>query len=499
MHLLLRADSDASIGAGHVIRSLALARRWLAAGGAATFLGRIASDRLRARIADAGVHVRQLSGSGAADDLRETLAALDDLRRDGPVWAVVDGYAFDPAYHAAIRASGVPLLVIDDLADLSCYHADIVLNQNLDAEHLAYHADADTRRLLGVRFALLQPEFEPFRDRAIDVPPVARRMLVTTGGADPHGATSLILKALDDVRIDGLDITVVAGPAARASVEQAAAGSRHACHVAGDVRDMAALMASMDLAITGGGSTCWELAFLGLPAIVLELSDNQQRSSRALAAAGAVESAGAVQTLAPAALAARIAALCADAPRRAAMSAAGRRLVDGRGAARVVSRLGLGLPPLTLRIATPDDARPLWELATEPSVREQSFNTAPIPWDAHAAWFERMSASPAAIMWVMTGDRGLAGQVRYETRDGDAEIGISVAAPFRGYGLAARLLASTWAESCRRLNVARARGVVFTSNQSSAAAFREAGFVETGGLETIRGHECHVFTRTLES
>jgi len=132
-------------------------------------------------------------------------------------------------------------------------------------------------------------------------------------------------------------------------------------------------------------------------------------------------------------------------------------------------------------------------------VRQQSFNPAPIPWDAHAAWFERMAASPTAVMWVMTGARGLAGQVRYESQDGDAEIGISVAAAFRGFGLAARLLASTWRESCRRLGVPRARGVVFTSNQSSSAAFREAGFVETGGFETIRGRECHVFTRTLES
>ena len=55
MHLLLRADSDASIGAGHVMRSLALGRRWIAGGGLATLLGRVESERLRQRVSDAGV------------------------------------------------------------------------------------------------------------------------------------------------------------------------------------------------------------------------------------------------------------------------------------------------------------------------------------------------------------------------------------------------------------------------------------------------------------
>lgn len=260
---------------------------------------------------------------------------------------------------------------------------------------------------------------------------------------------------------------------------------------------MASLMASMDLAVTGGGSTCWEMAFLGLPAIVLELSDNQQRSARALDAAGAVENAGEIQTQEVTVLAERIQSLCRDAGRRGAMSAAGRRLIDGEGGNRVIRRLGLGLPPLQLRLATDPDSRDLWLLANEPSVRQQSFNASPIAWDTHVAWLERLLASPSARMWVMVGETGLAAQVRYELKGEYAEIGISVAPSYRGFGLAARILASTWAEACRELGVTSARGVVFTTNRSSAAAFREAGFVESGSTKTILGHECHVFTRTV--
>ena len=499
MHLLLRADSDASIGAGHVMRSLALARRWIAGGGSATLLARVESERLRQRVADAGVVLLPLEAPLLpADDLRQTIAALKGLHRDEPPRVVVDGYAFDTEYHAAIRSHGFPLLVIDDLADRPCYHADIVLNQNLDAEHLPYRGVADTRWLLGARYALLQPEFDRWRDRELETPAAARRILVTVGGGDPHGATALILTALNSVAIDGFEITIVAGPAARSSVEHTAR-SRHTCRVLDDVRDMASLMASMDLAVTGGGSTCWELAFLGLPAIVIELSDNQQMSARPLAAAGAVENAGPVAAQDAGALAARIGALCVDAERRRGMSEAGRRLVDGQGGARVVGRLGLGLPRLTLRRTTPADSRALWALANEPSVRQQSFDPSPIAWPTHAAWFEKISGSPAARMWVIAGDAGVAGQIRYEAGTDGAEIGISVAPAFRGFGLAARMLASTWADACRELGSPRARGVVFATNDSSSAAFREAGFVENGGLQIIRGHECRVFTKLLES
>jgi UDP-2,4-diacetamido-2,4,6-trideoxy-beta-L-altropyranose hydrolase len=500
MHLLLRADSDPSIGAGHVMRSLALARRWIAGGGSATLLGRVDSERLRDRVADTRVVFRSLEASlPAADDLKQTMGMLTELRRDGTTWAAVDGYAFDAEYHAEIRRRGFPLLVIDDLADRPIYHADIVLNQNLGAEHLTYRGDADTRWLLGARYALLQPEFDLWRDREPVTPVVARRILVTVGGADPHGVTALILRALDAVAIEDLEITVVAGPAARQAVVEQTAGSRRTCHLLEDVRDMASVMASMDLAVTGAGSTCWELAFLGLPAIVIELSDNQRLPARSLAAAGAVENAGPVQAQDVSALASRIHALCHDFEGRRTMTDAGRRLVDGQGAARVISRLGLGLPSLTLRRATDTDSRALWTMANEPSVRQQSFNPSPIAWPTHVTWFERISSSPAARMWVMAGEAALAGQIRYEAGPDGAEIGITVAPKFRGVGIAARLLASTWASACRELGTSRARGVVFATNDASKAAFREAGFAESGGLQMIRGHECHVFTKLLDA
>ena len=58
-------------------------------------------------------------------------------------------------------------------------------------------------------------------------------------------------------------------------------------HLHIDTPAMAKLMAEVDLAVGAGGTTTWERACLGLPAIVTAIADNQRDNVRALAAAGA--------------------------------------------------------------------------------------------------------------------------------------------------------------------------------------------------------------------
>ena len=95
-------------------------------------------------------------------------------------------------------------------------------------------------------------------------------------------------------------------------------------------------------------------------------------------------------------------------------------------------------------------------------------------------------------IWVAERDGVIAGSVRYDAQGAAALIGIAVATPFRGRGLATRLLADTWLDACRALNVDRARGVVFEGNRPSQTAFARAGFTE-GVHEMIDGHACVVF------
>lgn len=496
--LVVRADATAATGGGHVMRTLSLARRWVRAGGRAIFLGSIESAAIRSRLAAAKIEFTPLEANGRQFDLGQTLETLRRLSEASGVlpWLILDGYGFGADYPAAIRRARFPVLVVDDLADQLCYHADFVLNQNVGADSLVYRGETDTRWLLGPRFALLQPEFDAWRDWTREVPDVARRVLLTVGGSDPHNASARLLESLQQVDIGTLDITVAIGPLADATRLKRGSPGGLSVTILRDVRDMASVMAAHDVAITGAGSTCWELAFMGLPAVVVQLADNQRAAGQGLADAGAAEHGGSIEELEPDHLAASVRALCLDPVRRQRMRDAGRRLVDGSGAQRVLTRL-TAHGVFTLRPAISEDMRALWELSNEPSVRRMAFSESPIAWDDHVRWFEQRLHAPGTRMWVLLDGAKLAGQIRYDLSGDEAVIAISVSPAYRGGGLAARLIAGTWESACRGLRAARAIGVVFRENDASSGAFIEAGFSKSSEPEMISDRLCWVFRRAL--
>ena len=127
--------------------------------------------------------------------------------------------------------------------------------------------EAHTRLLLGTRYVLLRREFWPWRGWRREIPAVARKVLVTLGGGDPDNVTLKVIRALAQVEIEGLEAVVVVGPANPHLEELQAAvkDTPHPIRLESNVTNMPELMAWADVAITAGGSTCWETAFMGLP------------------------------------------------------------------------------------------------------------------------------------------------------------------------------------------------------------------------------------------
>ncbi|MBI5587663.1 MAG: hypothetical protein HY889_04770, partial [Deltaproteobacteria bacterium] len=95
------------------------------------------------------------------------------------------------------------------------------------------------------------------------------KVLVTMGGADPFNLTELVVNALD--RLDGIEVTVVMGPASNATpflrrfMENANPGFRFLYNVA----DMAPVINSCHIGFTAVGTTVYELAYMGVPSIVI--------------------------------------------------------------------------------------------------------------------------------------------------------------------------------------------------------------------------------------
>jgi UDP-2,4-diacetamido-2,4,6-trideoxy-beta-L-altropyranose hydrolase len=502
-NLLLRADADPARGAGHVMRCLALAEAWHQRGGHATLLSCRLNPVLCQRTEALGIGLKEIPlPYPDGTDLRTTCTALEEVSRDETElpWVVLDGYHFDTIYQSLLRAAGCRLMVIDDIAHLRRYDADIILNHALSAQQFAYTCSPDTLLLLGTRFALLRSEFHRWHGVPRHCPEVARKILVTLGGSDADNSTLKVIEALEQMSTPDLEVRVVVGPLnphlAELQWKTDSVSSR--ARLETDATDIASLMAWADLAVAGGGTTSWELAFMKVPALILTLSENQSEVARALDEFGTARSLGSPGDLPRDQLAEAILRLMHDKAARQHMSEKGRVVVDGRGAERALEVMlcRSSEEGFQLRVASEEDVLLLWQWVNDAVTRRNSFNSEPISWVSHQAWYAARLTSPDTRLWILELQKVPVGQIRYDRTDArTARISFSIASAYRGMGLGTRLLNLSADRAGRELKVDTVEGTTLAENHPSNHAFVKAGF-DVVEERHIADHRCFVFRRS---
>ncbi|HLM79593.1 MAG TPA: UDP-2,4-diacetamido-2,4,6-trideoxy-beta-L-altropyranose hydrolase [Terriglobales bacterium] len=490
--LLIRADGSLAIGTGHVMRCLALAQAWRDAGGDAVFAMADATPAVEERLRNEGFEVaRAAVRVGSVADAEETAQLA---HKHGASWVVVDGYEFGAQYQTRLKSRGLKVLFIDDNGHAGHYSADLVLNQNAHAREDFYpRRDASTRLLLGPRFAMLRREFTSWRGWNREIPAVARRVLVTMGGSDPDNITGRVVRAI--LAEPSLNATVVVGGSNPhlPQLRELVAGAEKNVQLVENVPNMPELMAKTDVAISGAGTTSLEMCFLGLPALLIVLADNQRPAAEELNRRGAAINLGEGAEIQPSSLSPRLARLVSSQARRRAMSERGKELVDGHGAERVVRALRTS--GLQIRRATMADCELLWELANDPTARASAFSQATIPWEDHVAWFESKMQTPQCHILVGEAQGAAAGQVRVDERpDGQGEIDVSVAREFRGAGVGSRLIDLAVRKIFASTGMSRIHAYILPQNTASQRAFENAGF-QRSGEEQVKGHGAWHFVR----
>lgn len=488
--LLIRADANPQMGNGHVMRCLALAQCWRQSSGRAWFALARPAGPIRERLESAGFEVRELPcASGGAEDATATAALA---REQGAAWVVVDGYQFDAGYQRRIKEAGPGLLVLDDFGHAGHYFADYVVNPNPGATDADYAGrEPGTRLLLGPRYVLLRQEFLKWRNWERKAPVTGRKILVSLGGSDPENVTLKVAEAL--AGLADCEITVVVGSNSPHWPRMQTVLSRQAPRIrlVRDTPRMPELMAEADLVVAAGGSTAWEVAFMGLPALLVTLAANQRANVRELVRSGAALELGPMDVVSREEIARAAGVLLADAAVREAMTRAGRALIDGAGSSRVW--LHLHESSLVLREVTGEDCRLAWKWANDPGVRSASFFPDPIPWEDHVRWFAAKRAEAGTCYWIAC-DRAArpVGQVRFENREGATVISVSLGPEHRGRSLGPLVI---WL-ACRRLFRERAVDTVDAwikpENGASVRAFHKAGF-ERAGAAVANGQPALVF------
>lgn len=398
---------------------------------------------------------------------------------------VLDGYRFDKPYVETVRAGGAPLALIDDDGAGARLVPDYLINHNPFAGPQLYaRLPGRTLLLAGPDYTLLRREFLALRSKRRVTKPDVSDVLVTVGGGASGGLLGSVVAALvGSAREPALRITVVSGALGRSpeSVPESLLVRR--LH---DVWDLSSFMAAADVVVSAAGVTSWELAYLGVPTILIVRAKNQRPVAHHLVERGAALTAGEPGP----AIVERLAECCAlleSRDRRRLVSMRAKAITDGFGADRLAMSLAHG--KLRLRPVDSTDRRLLWAWAHEPVVRAASFEPQPIPWATHVAWFKsRLSDEKTALYVAVDANERPAGQVRIEERsDGETVVSCSLDADHRGQGLGAELLALAAARFWNSRGSRDLHAYVKPQNVASAKAFAAAGYSSAGATE-VHGH-----------
>lgn len=193
-------------------------------------------------------------------------------------------------------------------------------------------------KLVGPEYALLSPEYASMPLRSVNE--TAERILVTFGGADPKALTGVVLVALAQIR-RRLAVRVVIGPLfaahVTATVEVQALRLHHDVELVFSPQGLVEHMWWADIAVAASGLVKYELAATGTPGILVSIDEAHELANRPFARERLQTDIGV--TADPVLIGHAIEELLDSATERRGMAERGQRLIDGKGAERLIAAL----------------------------------------------------------------------------------------------------------------------------------------------------------------
>ena len=192
----------------------------------------------------------------------------------------------------------------------------------------------------GAEFVIMGKNFIEVRGNA--KPPshdVPLRVLVTMGGADPNNLTEFVLEALIDVK--GIEVTAAVGPAAKPSRRLSALMKERsgALNFITGVTDLAPLMKRSHIAFTAVGTTIYELAYMGVPSVIIANYEDDADYLKIFEALGFCESLGFYKNVRGGEVVRAVRMFLKDQSLWKAMSRNAIELTDGKGAGRIADKI----------------------------------------------------------------------------------------------------------------------------------------------------------------
>lgn len=276
--IAIRADGSNSIGMGHIMRTLVLAKE-LAKNNRVFYICKDSNDyNLGKQEIKKYFNIIEVNENNVINDMKDIKADV----------LITDSYDVNEKYFRNMKEYFEVSGYIDDMNLYDFSYVDFVVNQNYGSENLKYKSSQDLRVLCGSKYTMLRSEFR--NKNKIYINSEIKKIGITFGGTDPLSLTPLIMKYLIDTEYE---IHVVA----KECFEKFTLiknicrkyKNKFILHIN---PSMSEFLLNIDVLISAAGSTLYEAAALGVPTIAVVIADNQMNLERNMKKDGLIKSMG---------------------------------------------------------------------------------------------------------------------------------------------------------------------------------------------------------------
>jgi len=130
---------------------------------------------------------------------------------------------------------------------------------------------------------------------------------------------------------------------------------------------------------------------------------------------------------------------------------------------------------MQIRKARFSDCKLYWNWANDPTVRANAFETQPIPWQTHIAWFKEKLDDHNSTLLLLENESEPIGQIRFDHTTDGYFIDFSISTTYRNRGLGI-LLVSSGINHFKFTQQITFWGEVKQSNKASTKIFEKLGF-----------------------
>lgn len=343
--ICFRVDANRTIGQGHAMRCLTLARR-LSDSHQAECCFLVSEAQSASFFEGTGFVCTILNLKYDDYTVNAAMALCGLLNSQKADLVVIDSYFVTDKF----------MQMIGKKVKAACFWCreekittDLLINYNIDYPSDFYeknYAHGNTRLLLGTEYIPLREEFK--NNQIPNVREKVDSILVLTGGSDSQNFIGNFLRQIHNIgKYDDIKFTCIIGRYNEfyhnVTDFCTANHMEHVC-IRQHTEDIISVMKEHDIVISAGGTTMYELCALGIPTLLYSIADNQISESAYMYDHGVMYYAGDCQdTLFWERLFRMLDELLCHADIRSQMSDKMKRLVDGNGAQRIVSEL-LELP-----------------------------------------------------------------------------------------------------------------------------------------------------------